>query len=155
MGLAPHFKSVHYDKYVSQMPELDGKIIAVTGTSTGTGRAVAKAIALKGGRVLALNRPSERASASSQEIRDAVPNANIIDIPCDLTSFDSVRAAAVMVQEACKGTGLDALVLNAGVQSCTAIHIYVYTESLRIGMKRTCPSIFFRVEITSLSLNLN
>jgi NAD(P)-dependent dehydrogenase (short-subunit alcohol dehydrogenase family) len=116
MTFTPHFKSVHYDKYVSQMSSLETRIIAITGTSTGTGKAVAKAIALKGGHVLALNRPSERSRASSKEIRDTVPNCNITDIVCDLTSFDSVRAAAVMVQEACNGAGLDALVLNAGVQ---------------------------------------
>ena len=75
---------------------------------------MAKAIALKGGHVLALNRPSERATASSKEINGEAADGKVTDIPCDLMDFESVRQAADGVTKACNGVGLDALVLNAG-----------------------------------------
>lgn len=64
--------------------------------------------------MLALNRPSERATVSSSEINGEAAEGKVTDIPCDLMDFDSVRQAATGVATACKGVGLDALVLNAG-----------------------------------------
>lgn len=110
----PEVKNEHYEKYIEEMPSMEGKRVAITGTSSGTGRAIGKAIAMKGGHVLALNRPSERATASSAGIRKDAPEGKVTDIPCDLMSFDSVLAAVSGVETACEGGGLDALVLNAG-----------------------------------------
>lgn len=70
---------------------------------------------MKGAHILALNRKSERATASSTAIRAAAPQGTVTDIACDLQSFDSVKAAVAEVEAATKGTGLDALVLNAGM----------------------------------------
>ena len=40
---------------------MDGKIVAVTGTTSGTGFVCAAAVLRKGGKEIVLNRPSERA----------------------------------------------------------------------------------------------
>jgi NAD(P)-dependent dehydrogenase (short-subunit alcohol dehydrogenase family) len=110
----PDVKNVYYEKYIEEMPTMEGKRIAITGTTTGTGKAVSKAVMMKGGHVLALNRPSERVTSSSTALREAAPGGTVTDIPCDLQSFDSVAAAVSNIESACEGSGLDALVLNAG-----------------------------------------
>lgn len=83
----------------------------------GLGAIAAKCLVLKGAHVLALNRPSDRATASSNNIRAEIPKAGggqLTDVTCDLQSFESVRSAGAQVLEVLEGTGLDALVCNAG-----------------------------------------
>eukprot|EP00892_Ulva_mutabilis_P004897 jgi/Ulvmu1/277/UM001_0281.1 len=90
--------------------------------TAGLGYVAARSLVVKGAHVLALNRPSGRATASSQQIRDECigeAGGAITDIPCDLQSLDSVRAAGeqILQQDSVKKTGLDALVANAGVMA--------------------------------------
>ena len=46
-----------------------------------------------------LNRPSERADASLEKLRAAVPGAKFVSVPCDLQDLASVRTACAAVQE--------------------------------------------------------
>lgn len=46
----------YYDEYVEDMASQRGKLFAVTGTTSGTGLAAAKALASRGAIVLCLNR---------------------------------------------------------------------------------------------------
>ena len=43
------FKSLHYPGYFASMPSMAGKVVAITGCTTGTGLVAAKAVAAKGG----------------------------------------------------------------------------------------------------------
>ena len=56
----PSVPTVHFDTFFKGLPDLTGKTFAVTGTTSGTGRIAAKALAEKGGRVIMLNRTSSR-----------------------------------------------------------------------------------------------
>ena len=49
------------------LPVLTGRVVAVTGCTTGTGYAVCRAMAQKGAHVVMLNRPSERATAAEAQ----------------------------------------------------------------------------------------
>jgi NADPH:quinone reductase-like Zn-dependent oxidoreductase len=123
----PDVKSKHYGKYLDEMPSQDGKTIAITGTTTGLGNITARSILKKGGHVILLNRPSERATAAADTLREEcreVPTAKVTEVACDLQSVASVEAAAEQVKKACAAEGLDALVLNAGTLSGVGVMEY-------------------------------
>lgn len=92
-----------------------GKIIAITGCTTGTGYAAAEACAKKGAHVLMLNRKSERADAALAKVKAAAPGATVAHIDCDLTSIQSMKATAVAVKGAVGK--LDVLANNAGIMA--------------------------------------
>lgn len=112
----PTVESVHFPAFEARLPSMAGKTVAITGTTSGTGKAAAHTVAGKGARVLLLNRPSSRSAASLADLQAAHPDAELIAVDCDLQSFDSVRAAAARVRELCPD-GLDVLCNNAGVMA--------------------------------------
>ena len=105
-----------YDKEVEKIPSLDGKTIAITGTTSGTGFIAAKTVAEKGARTLLLNRKTNRSNKSYELLESIYPKANFVDIECDLQSFKSVKKAAKTITDLCK-EGLDVLCNNAGVMA--------------------------------------
>ncbi|MBF2053570.1 MAG: SDR family NAD(P)-dependent oxidoreductase [Candidatus Sericytochromatia bacterium] len=72
---------------------MHGKVVAITGTTSGTGFFAAREAAKKGAEVLLLNRESERAQASYQALCQAVPEAKFVMISCDLQGMASVDQA--------------------------------------------------------------
>ena len=90
----PDLKSLYFDKEVEKVPSLDGKTIAITGTTSGTGFIAAKTVAKKGARTLLLNRKTNRSNKSYDLLKEHYPKANFVDIECDLQSFKSVKKAA-------------------------------------------------------------
>ncbi len=82
------------------------KSILVTGASTGIGRHLAEALAAEGHHVYAGARKDKDLAAL-----DAIENITAVRL--DVTSQEQVDAVAAMIRE--KGTGLYALVNNAGV----------------------------------------
>jgi NAD(P)-dependent dehydrogenase (short-subunit alcohol dehydrogenase family) len=84
----------------------DHKSILITGASTGIGRNLAETLAQDGYHVYAGARKDKDLAAL-----DAIDNVTAVKL--DVTNQDQVDAAVAMVRE--KGTGLYALVNNAGV----------------------------------------
>ena len=101
--------------------DLREKTYVITGTTTGTGRCAAMALAERSARVICLNRPSERAVESLEAIKEAGAefNAKVEHIDCDPSSFDSVKSAIAKLKKACGDEGIDVLCCNAGIM---AIH---------------------------------
>lgn len=95
--------------------DMTGKVVAITGTTSGTGFVCAREVAKKGATVLLLNRPSERSERSLQQLREAVPGATFEAISCDLQDFESVREATQQIRNSYQQ--LDVLVNNAGVMA--------------------------------------
>ena len=112
----PDLKSLHYDNEVEKIPSLNGKTIAITGSTSGTGFVAAKTIAKKGARVFLLNRKSDRSKNSYDLLKSYCSEADFVDVECDLQSFDSVKKAARKIADLCKD-GLDVLCNNAGVMA--------------------------------------
>jgi NAD(P)-dependent dehydrogenase (short-subunit alcohol dehydrogenase family) len=112
----PNLKSIYYDKVVSEIPSLSGKTIAITGTTSGTGLVAAQNVAKKGARVLLLNRKSDRSKKSYDLLKETCPEADIINVECDLQNFSSVKKAAKIIIDKYKN-GLDVLCNNAGVMA--------------------------------------
>lgn len=112
----PTVKTVHYHALIESLPSLAGKTIAITGTTSGTGKAASRAVAQLGGRLLMLNRASSRSEKALAEITEAFPDAEIHAVECDLQSFASVEAASRAVAKLCP-EGLHVLCNNAGVMA--------------------------------------
>ena len=119
-----NFKQELYDSYMSstdgQIADLSGKVVAITGTTTGSlGYYVAKAaVAKKAKLILLLNRPSERSSKTEADVRGDSEETIVQTVPIDLLSFDSVKKAADELNTiAKKNGGLDVLCCNAGIMA--------------------------------------
>tara|TARA_Y100000591_G_C21597790_1_gene576444 strand:+ start:124 stop:525 length:402 start_codon:yes stop_codon:yes gene_type:complete len=110
----PKLKSLYYEEEVEKVPLLDGKTIAITGTTSGSGFIAAKTVAEKGARTLLLNRKTNRSNKSCDLLKEHYPKANFVDIECDLQSFKSVKKAAKTITYI-RSEGLDVLCNNAGV----------------------------------------
>lgn len=93
------------------MGGFDGKVVWVTGASSGIGEALAKAFASEGAKlILSARRPAEL-----ERVRDAIGghNAPVALVPMDVADLDAVPAKAA---EALAAFGrIDVLVNNAGI----------------------------------------
>lgn len=110
-------ESVLFPAFRASLPRMDGKVVAVTGCTSGTGFVCARTCAELGARVIMLNRASRRADDALLALQRAAPQARITQVSCDLTSFDAVRQAAQELREELAGTGLDVLCNNAGIMA--------------------------------------
>jgi NAD(P)-dependent dehydrogenase (short-subunit alcohol dehydrogenase family) len=124
------------------LPDMTGKVVAITGCTSGTGYVAAMECRTKGATVLMLNRASARAQAAlaavlsegssredwraspvgraPQPVRDGrtmpeLDDKKAVHVDCDLMSLDSVRQAAAKVLSIVGEGGLDVLCLNAGI----------------------------------------
>lgn len=93
-----------------RLPALAGKTYVVTGGSSGIGYFVVEQLAAAGAAVVILARSKERADAAIAQVHRLTPDADLRFIPFDLSSLESVAAAASQL------TGpIDGVALNAGV----------------------------------------
>jgi len=95
--------------------DMTDKVVAITGTTSGTGFICARELARKGATVILLNRKSERSSSARLKLTEAVPAANFDAIDCDLQNLSSVKEAIAAIK--LKYAIIDVLVNNAGVMA--------------------------------------
>eukprot|EP00961_Rhodomonas_salina_P288821 3903034-Rhodomonas_salina.1 len=112
----PEKKSVEFPKLVDKLPSMDGKVVVITGCTSGTGQIAAHAIAKKGGEIVMLNRPSERAEKALKLLQEQVPGVKASFIACDNGDLAGVKQAAKEVI-AKHPDGIDVLCNNAGVMA--------------------------------------
>lgn len=114
--MANQIETIHLEEVINKhAQDLTGKVVAITGTTSGTGFVCAREVAKKGATVILLNRKSTRAEESLQQLQEAVPGATFDWVVCDLQRFDSVRQATQAISA--KYDQLDVLVNNAGVMA--------------------------------------
>ncbi len=89
---------------------LEGKTVAVTGTTGGLGRELCRYIAMLGGSLILLDRDQTRSERFERELRAEFPDISVERIPLQLEDMDSVRSAA----EELKDRELYAFIHNAG-----------------------------------------
>ena len=98
---------------VADIPPQHGKLAAVTGATGGLGYETALPLARAGAEVLVTGRNAEKGRVAIEQIKRAVPSANVRFAMLDLASLASIRAfAATMLAN---GRPLDLLINNAGV----------------------------------------
>ncbi|MEQ1738033.1 MAG: SDR family NAD(P)-dependent oxidoreductase, partial [Rhodoglobus sp.] len=94
------------------LPSQSGKTFVVTGGNAGVGYFTSEQLAGAGGRVILAARNRDKAEAAMGSIRSRITGAEVEFVQLDLTSLDSVRAAA---DELSARGPIDALVNNAGL----------------------------------------
>ncbi|MFB9690506.1 SDR family NAD(P)-dependent oxidoreductase [Amycolatopsis plumensis] len=98
-----------------ELPDLAGRTIVVTGTTSGLGLALSGALAAAGARVLMTVRDAERGAAAVGQVRAGIEGPGSAEsVLLDLADLASVRAAAAELRER-TGNRVDVLVNNAAV----------------------------------------
>jgi NAD(P)-dependent dehydrogenase (short-subunit alcohol dehydrogenase family) len=102
------------DKWTAEdMPNQTGRVAVVTGANTGIGLETAKALAARGASVVLAVRNLEKGKQAAGTITKASPAAKVAVQRLDLSSLDSVRAAAAELRAG--HDRIDLLINNAGV----------------------------------------
>ncbi len=94
-------------------PDLTGRVVAITGATSGIGRATAEALARMGARVLACGRNPDKLRAAVSEIRCVTGNDDVEGLVADLASLAEVRFLASEIRE--RTDRLHVLINNAGL----------------------------------------
>ena len=94
-------------------PGQQGRLAVVTGANTGLGFATAQVLAARGAAVVLAVRDIEKGKRAAGRIAETAPGANVMVQPLDLTSLDSIRAAADELRA--EHPRIDLLINNAGV----------------------------------------
>jgi NAD(P)-dependent dehydrogenase (short-subunit alcohol dehydrogenase family) len=98
---------------VSENGGMDGKVVLITGSTSGIGRATATALAAMGAEVVVSGRSRQRGEAAVEEMRDTSGNEKISLMLADLAVQAEVRGLAEEFRE--RYDRLDVLVNNAGI----------------------------------------
>src|SRR5262249_15033096 len=95
------------------VPGQHGRLAVVTGANTGLGFETARVLAARGASVVLAVRDTEKGKLAAARIAGAAPGANVTIQPLDLTSLESIRAAAGELRA--RHPAIDLLINNAGV----------------------------------------
>jgi len=98
---------------VSENGGMDGKVVLITGGTSGIGRATATALAAMGAEVVVSGRSRQRGEAAVEEMRDTSGNEKISLMLADLAVQAEVRGLAEEFRK--RYDRLDVLVNNAGI----------------------------------------
>jgi len=104
----------YYHTLVKSFPGMKGKVVVITGSTSGTGLVLSRTCGRLGARVYMLNRPSERASSALKLLQEE-DQSDAHFIECDLQNFSSVRQAGKKLRDQLQDQGCDVLCNNAGV----------------------------------------
>jgi NAD(P)-dependent dehydrogenase (short-subunit alcohol dehydrogenase family) len=97
---------------VGDIPDQSGRIAVVTGANTGLGLETARALAARGARVVVAVRDTAKGDTAAASIVSGAPGAEVEVQALDLSSLESVRAAADDLRSLDQ---VDLLINNAGV----------------------------------------
>jgi NAD(P)-dependent dehydrogenase (short-subunit alcohol dehydrogenase family) len=99
----------------SDIPDQSGRVAVITGANTGLGYETALALAERGAHVVLAVRNLDKGKDAAARITAAAPHADVALQELDLTSLESIRAAAGQLRGA--HDRIDLLINNAGVMS--------------------------------------
>jgi NAD(P)-dependent dehydrogenase (short-subunit alcohol dehydrogenase family) len=97
----------------ADIPDQTGRTAVITGANTGLGYETAAALAAKGAHVVLAVRNLDKGKEAADRITNAAPGAGVAVQELDLTSLESVRAAAEQLKSS--HDAIDLLINNAGV----------------------------------------
>lgn len=117
--------------------DMSGKIVVITGTTSGTGFIFAREHAKLGATVVLLNRDSTRSINSLINLQREVPQGKFVSITCDLQDFASVRKSIEEIKS--RYQVIDILCNNAAVM---ALEDVATKDGYDIQMQTNCLSHF-------------
>ena len=100
----------------NNIPDLKGKVVIVTGATSGLGKEATKILAQKNATVIMAVRNIKKAEAVIQEMKRTHPNSKIDIKEMDLNSLESVKHFADKILSSYER--LDVLINNAGIMAC-------------------------------------
>jgi NAD(P)-dependent dehydrogenase (short-subunit alcohol dehydrogenase family) len=100
----------------SRIPDQKGRVIIVTGSTSGIGKETARILAKKNSTVILAVRNVEKGKGVAAEIRQEYPTADVAVRELDLSSLESVSAFAKGINR--DYDRLDILINNAGIMMC-------------------------------------
>lgn len=111
---------------------LDGKVVIITGASSGIGRGVALAAASDGAKAVAVGRDGERLASLAEEL-ESQGCVDFITLECDVTNEADMER---MTKEVLSRFGrIDALVASAGVGKSPSSKSVFPVETARLPLK--------------------
>ena len=110
LGLEARRRLFHWRDVSSY--DLAGRVIVVTGATSGLGRAAASQLARDGATVIVVGRNPDKTAGVVAELRESTSNPNVTALVADMGYFESVRKAAAEILSA--HDRLDVLIHNAG-----------------------------------------
>ena len=114
--MTSQIETIHLDQVIKDHArDMTNKVVAITGTTSGTGYVCARELAKQGATVILLNRKSERSEKALEQLKTKVPEGKFDAVACDLQSFESVRNAIASVKA--NYEVIDVLINNAGVMA--------------------------------------
>jgi NAD(P)-dependent dehydrogenase (short-subunit alcohol dehydrogenase family) len=146
-----------------EFERMKGKIVLVTGATSGIGKAAALALGKQGATVIFTARDEAKGKAVQKELSEASSNPNIEMLPCDLASLQSIRQFCDEYRR--RHDRLDVLINNAGlwtysrqeskdgIEMTLAVNVlapFLMTHLLLDLLKRSAPS---RIVSTSSGLH--
>lgn len=97
-----------------------GKVVIITGATSGIGLATAKELAGRGAYIIGTGRSEERCRKAEQEIRQLYPDVSVTYIAADISSLAEVTSLASDIRARLSQDGrtaIDVLINNAGTVS--------------------------------------
>lgn len=99
----------------SEVVDMEGKVIVITGGNTGLGKETAVKLASLGSKIYILCRDKSKGELAVEDIKRQSKRQNIEFIACDLNSLESVKDCAHALHE--KTSRVDIIINNAGVMA--------------------------------------
>ncbi|KIL54986.1 hypothetical protein M378DRAFT_28628 [Amanita muscaria Koide BX008] len=132
---------------VDDIPDLAGKVIIVTGGSTGIGREIVKALLSHNAKVYILTRNREKTEATIAELKELTSNEAHF-VKCDLSDLKSIKVAADEFTS--KEQELHVLINNAYILASNIGHFYL-TKLLLPTLSSTSKNSGQKVRIVNMS----
>lgn len=102
-------------RYLNNDIKIDGKVVIVTGGTSGLGLETARNLAERGGRIYIASRGEKKGNEAAESIRQSTGNSNVQFIKLDLGSLKSVLEFSAAFHDI--ENRLDILINNAGITS--------------------------------------
>lgn len=99
------------------MANTKGKIVLITGATSGIGKEIARGLARLGATVVFTTRDDQKGAKTREDLIQSTGNTNIDMLHCDLASLDSIRACVLEFKR--KYAQLHVLINNAGTWDFT------------------------------------
>ncbi len=97
----------------SDIPDLNGKVLVITGANSGIGFETARELARNGAETVLACRSPDRGQSALEALRAEIPDANVALMALDLASLASIERFCTEFAE--RYPRLDVLVNNAGI----------------------------------------